>query len=125
MCKIQSQPMQSIKVQNIERLVNKPIRHVFHVDKYDRVESLANRASKIHGCDPNFVVFAEVKNQGICRHFEHSDWLDRLPHTTSVDAPNTVSCYILRDWNRYLTRELKSRVKNQNQLSVQSVRLLR
>eukprot|EP01084_Bolivina_argentea_P013555 25449_1 len=77
--------------------INKPIRHVFHVNKYQKVRVLAKMVANHYETKPQFVLFYENLNMKISRKYEHNR---KLGMGSNREA---LGCYILKDWNEDVT----------------------
>eukprot|EP01083_Nonionella_stella_P159377 519847_1 len=89
--------------------VNKPVRHVFHVDKGQKVSDLAEMVAKCYDTKIQFVLFYENCNMKVAREYDHNFILDMVPHRDAI------GCYILKDWNAEVApQEIKT-----NNLSLQ------
>merc|ERR1712154_96648 len=77
--------------------INKPIRHVFHVNKYQKVSDLAKLVSSIYKTKQQFVLFYENWNMKVAREYEHNLMLGMVPNREAL------ACYILKDWNDDVT----------------------
>eukprot|EP00484_Ammonia_sp_Unknown_P030159 CAMPEP_0197028598 /NCGR_PEP_ID=MMETSP1384-20130603/8245_1 /TAXON_ID=29189 /ORGANISM="Ammonia sp." /LENGTH=1787 /DNA_ID=CAMNT_0042457619 /DNA_START=164 /DNA_END=5527 /DNA_ORIENTATION=+ len=79
--------------------INKPIRHVFHVNKYQKVRDLAKMIANIYETKDQFVLFYENWNMKVTREYDHNLMLGMVPNREAL------ACYILKDWNEEVTPE--------------------
>ncbi len=77
--------------------INKPIRHVFHVNKYQKVRDLAKMVANVYDTKEQFVLFYENWNMKVAREFDHNLMLGMVPNKDAL------ACYILKDWNKVVT----------------------
>jgi len=91
--------------------VNKPIRHVFEVSKYQKVRELAKRVAAHYGTKSQFVLFYENWHMKVAREYEHSLLLGMVPDR------DPFACYILKDWNEEVSPEEIKRRKLSLQLA--------
>eukprot|EP01083_Nonionella_stella_P037264 101584_1 len=86
--------------------VNKPIRHVFHVDKDkdQKVRDLARMVAIVYDTKSQFVLFYENWNMKVAREYDHNIMLGMVPDRDAL------ACYILKDWNEEVTpQEIKKK----------------
>ena len=82
--------------------MNKPIRHVFHVNKCQKVRHLAKMVAKLYKTNEGFFLFYENWNMKVAREYEHNLVLEVVPNHEAL------ACYILKDWNKDVTpQEIK------------------
>eukprot|EP00485_Elphidium_margaritaceum_P003456 CAMPEP_0202694858 /NCGR_PEP_ID=MMETSP1385-20130828/8600_1 /ASSEMBLY_ACC=CAM_ASM_000861 /TAXON_ID=933848 /ORGANISM="Elphidium margaritaceum" /LENGTH=1807 /DNA_ID=CAMNT_0049350777 /DNA_START=152 /DNA_END=5575 /DNA_ORIENTATION=- len=77
--------------------INKPIRHVFHVKKHDKVRDLAKSIAKLYDTKESFVLFYENYNMRVAREYNHDLMIGMVPDREAL------ACYILKDWNEEVT----------------------
>eukprot|EP01083_Nonionella_stella_P037262 101582_1 len=84
--------------------VNKPIRHVFHVDKDQKVRDLAKMVAKRYDAKSQFVLFYQNWNKKVGREFDHNIVLSMLPNHDAL------ACYIVKDWSKEeISQEIKTK----------------
>eukprot|EP01084_Bolivina_argentea_P087568 158159_1 len=77
--------------------INKPIRHVFHVNKYQKVKDLAKMVANVYAIKEQFALFYENWNMKVAREYEHNLMLGMVSNREAL------ACYILKDWNKIVT----------------------
>eukprot|EP00488_Nonionellina_sp_1-RS-2012_P003479 TRINITY_DN7424_c0_g1_i1.p1 TRINITY_DN7424_c0_g1~~TRINITY_DN7424_c0_g1_i1.p1 ORF type:complete len:339 (+),score=124.80 TRINITY_DN7424_c0_g1_i1:705-1721(+) len=84
--------------------VNKPVRHIFHVNKYQKVRDLAQMVAKQYETKEQFVLSYENWNMKVAREHDHNLMLGMVPDREAL------ACYILKDWNEGVTpQEIKKK----------------
>jgi len=76
---------------------NKPTRHVFHVNKYDKVKELQTRIAQKYKAKRHLVLLYENDRMRVARELDENMVLGMVPQREAT------ACYILKDWNAVVT----------------------
>eukprot|EP01084_Bolivina_argentea_P053510 98248_1 len=88
----------------IEHEPNKPIRHIYKVNKYKKVSDLAKIIGDEYEVKSQFVLFFENWNMKVAREYSRDMLLGMLPNREAI------ACFLLKDWNTiYTPRQIKKR----------------